>query len=243
VSAAGQAASFPVLGLDQRSETPRVLIAWSQQDSVSATSAERARPNMRDPKAQMPLPAVGQTQVIMRTGTVKGAAAPPTAATRTDAFRATQVGDLAPSYSMLVVAGARSGDSLHVGNAGAAGLTLVNVWATWCTSCREEMADLDALHREYGTRGLTVVAVSVDKGDAARIQRFAKSERLAMSIAHDPRGVVQASFGVVGVPETYLINGDGRVLWKTAGNVHGVLDEARAVIARALPATVAKGLP
>jgi hypothetical protein len=48
---------------------------------------------------------------------------------------------------------------------------------------------------------------------------------------------------VVGVPETYLINGDGRVLWKTAGNVHGVLDEARAVIARTLPATVAKGLP
>lgn len=243
VSTAGQAASFPVLGLDQRSETPRVLIAWSQQDSVSATSAERARPNMRDPKAQMPLPAVGQTQVIMRTGTVKGAAAPPTATTGTDAFRALQVGDLAPSYSMLVVAGARSGDSLHVGTTGAAALTLVNVWATWCTSCRKEMADLDALHREYGARGLTVVAVSVDKGDAARIQRFAKSERLAMSVAHDPRGVVQALFGVVGVPETYLINGEGRVLWKTAGNVHGVLDEARTVIARALPATVAQGLP
>jgi len=187
------------------------------------------------------LPSVGNTHVRMRAGTVQRAVAPASASAANDTFRPTQVGDVAPRYGMLVVAGARTGDSLRVGDNVGAGLTLLNVWATWCTSCREEMADLDALHRDFAARGLTVVAVSVDKGEAARVQRFAKSEQLAMSIAHDPRGTVQELFGVVGVPETYLIDSSGRVLWKTAGNVHGVLDEARAAITRALSATVATG--
>jgi len=243
VSTPGQAASFPVLGLDDRGDSTRVVIAWSQQDSTVAATAERARPNMRDPKAQMPLPSVGNTHVRLRAGTVARAIAPVTASAANDVFRPTQVGDVAPRYGMQVVAGARTGDSLRVGANAGAGLTLMNVWATWCTSCREEMADLDALHRDFAVRGLTVVAVSVDKGDGVRVQRFAKREQIAMSIAHDPRGTVQALFGVVGVPETYLIDSSGRVLWKTAGNVHGVLDEARAAITRALPAAVAAGRP
>ncbi len=236
VSTPGQAASFPVLGLDDRGDSTRVVIAWSQQDSTVAAAAEKARPNMRDPKARMPLPSVGNTHVVVRTGTIPRAVLAVTASVATEAFRPIRVGDMAPRYAMLVVAGARTGDSLRVGDHVGAGLTLVNVWATWCTSCREEMAALDALHRTFTTRGLTVVSVSVDKGDVTRVQQFAKSHQLAMSIAHDPRGTVQELFGGIGVPETYLIDASGRVLWKTSGSVRRVLAEARAAIMRALPA-------
>jgi peroxiredoxin len=146
-----------------------------------------------------------------------------------EAFRPVSVGDTAPAYAARTFAG----DEARVGGAGAP-VTLLNVWATWCTSCREEMGDLAALHREYGPRGLRVLAVSVDDGPEARVRRFAEREGLPFAVAHDPEGAVQRLYGVVGVPETYLVGGDGRVLWKRAGNVHGALPEARGAIASAL---------
>lgn len=152
----------------------------------------------------------------------------------TAAFRPLSVGDPAPVYAVarLTLAGAPA-DTLRVGGAGQP-VTLVNVWATWCTSCREEMGDLEALHREFGPRGLRVVGVSVDNGPEARVRRFAERERLTFALAHDPEGRVQDAFRVVGVPETYLVDGAGRVRWARAGNVHGVLGEARGAIAEAL---------
>jgi len=44
---------------------------------------------------------------------------------------------------------------------------LMNVWATWCDPCREEMPSLERLYREYRERGLRVVAISIDDGGQA----------------------------------------------------------------------------
>jgi len=69
-------------------------------------------------------------------------------------------------------------------------VTALNVWATWCTSCRDEMGDLKVLHQEFAPRGVRVVGVSVDLGDVARVRRFAARESLTFIVAHDPaRGV------------------------------------------------------
>jgi cytochrome c biogenesis protein CcmG/thiol:disulfide interchange protein DsbE len=143
------------------------------------------------------------------------------------AFRPVSVGDRAPSY----VARTLAGDSVRVG-VGAP--VLLNVWATWCTSCREEMADLASLERVYARRGVRVLAVSVDAGDGARVRHFAEEEKLPFTVAHDPAGVVQRSFQAVGVPETYLISGDGRVLWVRRGGLHGAPDSVRGALDRAM---------
>jgi peroxiredoxin len=185
---------------------------------------------MRNPNAVMGLPSVGAMQVRLRRGSVRvtGAATAPASA----AFRPLQPGDTAPTYAAVVVAGAGAGETVPLGGAGP--VRLVNVWATWCTSCREEMADLDTLYRRYRDRGLTVVAVSVDQGSPDKVRRYAASQQLAMGVAHDPAGTIQGLFGVVGVPETYLIDRTGQVVWKLAGNVHGAVPAARAAIERAL---------
>jgi peroxiredoxin len=99
-----------------------------------------------------------------------------------------------PTYAAPTLAG----DTVRVTAGGP--LTLVNVWATWCTSCREEMADLEAMQRDYGPRGLRVVAVSVDEGSVERVRRFVEREKLTMPIAHDPEGRIQRLYSVVGVP-------------------------------------------
>jgi len=230
VSESGPAASFPVLAVDAARGT--IMVAWSQQAPATANQAAASRPNMKDPKAVMPLPSVGQTQVLLRTGTLTSNAT--TVSANTEQFAPLAVGDLAPEYGARVRHGARSGDSLQVAEAGA--VTLVNVWATWCASCREEMADLDTLHQRYGSKGLRVLGVSVDQGNTDKVLRYVTREGLGFSVAHDPANSIQRVFGVVGVPETYLIDGSGRIVWKTAGNIHGALPAARAAIEQALAA-------
>lgn len=146
-----------------------------------------------------------------------------------EAFRPLAVGDPAPAYAAPAIHPAtlaRRGDTLRVGPGAQPGVTLVNVWATWCTSCREEFALLDSLERAYGPRGLRVVAVSVDRAAPERVARFAESQRTTFAIGHDPEGRVQEVFRVVGVPESYLVGRDGTVRWRHAGALEGAATRA-----------------
>ncbi len=55
-------------------------------------------------------------------------------------------------------------------------VVLLNVWATWCPPCREEMPSIQALHEAYGPAGLKVVAVSIDDpGTEANIREFVRA--------------------------------------------------------------------
>jgi thiol-disulfide isomerase/thioredoxin len=145
-----------------------------------------------------------------------------------DAFRPIAVGDSMPVYNARTLAG----DSVRVGPGEP--LTLVNEWATWCTSCREELGDLEHLARDYAPRGLRVLAVSVDQGTPKRVSRFVQAQGLTLTVVHDAAGRIQRLYRTVGVPSTYLVSKDGRLLWQQTGGLHGAPDAARAAIERAL---------
>jgi peroxiredoxin len=144
------------------------------------------------------------------------------------AFRPLTIGDPAPAYQVVTLAG----DTVRLGAAGP--VTLLNVWATWCESCRDEMQDLEMLHHDFAGRGLRVIAVSVDDGDGSRVRRYADLEKLTFPIGHDPDGLVQQLYNTVGVPESYLIGRDGHLLWRQAGGLHGDAAAARAAVEQAL---------
>lgn len=159
------------------------------------------------------------------------------------AFRPLAIGEAVPAYAAVLV-GAGAADSVRIAGEGApataadgGALTLVNVWATWCTSCREEFADLERLHRDYAPRGVRVVAVSVDESSDERVARFARREGVTFTIAHDPEGRVQRLYQAVGVPETYLVSPDGRLLWRHGGALRNGAPEARQAIEQALPSS------
>ena len=152
---------------------------------------------------------------------VAAAACSKQAESRGEAFRPLVVGDTAPAYAAVTL----TGDTVRVG---AGTPVLLNVWATWCESCREEMADLAALEQKYAPEQVKVLAVSVDNGDGTRVKRFAASEKLPFAVAHDPAGEVQKKFQAVGVPETYLVSGDGRLLWVRRGGLAGAGPEVEA---------------
>jgi thiol-disulfide isomerase/thioredoxin len=139
------------------------------------------------------------------------------------------IGDTMPSLRAVTIAG----DSAVIGGPNPA-ITLVNVWATWCTSCREEMADLEAIYKESAPKGLRVIAVSVDAGSEDLVKRYVEHEKLTFPVVHDQDGRVQAHYQIMGIPATYLVGKDGRLLWQRTGGIHGATGEARAAVAAAL---------
>jgi cytochrome c biogenesis protein CcmG, thiol:disulfide interchange protein DsbE len=144
------------------------------------------------------------------------------------AFRPLEVGAPVPAYVTRTL----DGHEVRVG--GPEPPTVLNVWATWCTSCREEMAALDSLQHEFGPQGARVIAVSVDAGDGNRVRRFATANHLGMTVAHDPADHVTQQYRVMGVPSTLVIGRDGRLLWQCTGSVREQFAELREAVRAAL---------
>jgi cytochrome c biogenesis protein CcmG/thiol:disulfide interchange protein DsbE len=143
-------------------------------------------------------------------------------------FRALDVGTSVPTYQARTLAG----DSVRIGTNEP--ITVLNVWATWCVSCQEEMAALDSIKREFGARGVRVIAVSVDKADIEHVRRFAEANHLTMTVAHDSEAMINQAYQVVGVPSTFVIGADGKLIWRRTGNIIGVVPEVEGAVQKAL---------
>ena len=90
---------------------------------------------------------------------------------------------------------------------------LLNVWATWCEPCRDEMPSIEKLHREFGPQGLAVVAISVD--DPGAEQRDPRLREGARAHLRDPArsraGHDAQTTRSPGIPETFVIARDGTI--------------------------------
>jgi peroxiredoxin len=110
-------------------------------------------------------------------------------------------------------------------------VVLVNVWATWCEPCKVEMPSIEKLHREFGTRGLAVVAVSVDDpGAESRVLDYAKELGLTFEILHDPEQITKTNYQITGYPETFVIARDGTIRKKVIGPADWNSDANRALV-------------
>lgn len=90
---------------------------------------------------------------------------------------------------------------------------LLNVWATWCDPCREEMPSMQRLYEAYRDRGLRVVAVSIDdRGTEGLIREFVAEYRLTFDILHDAKSEIMTTYQVRGVPQTFLISTEGLIV-------------------------------
>jgi cytochrome c biogenesis protein CcmG/thiol:disulfide interchange protein DsbE len=105
-------------------------------------------------------------------------------------------------------------------------VVLLNIWATWCAPCREEMPSMQRLHERLGAQGLRVVAVSVDGASPTErlagapekvVGDFARELGLTFPIWLDPSGEVQRTYRTTGVPESFVIDRNGTIVKKVLG--------------------------
>jgi len=126
-----------------------------------------------------------------------------------------EVGLEAPPYAARTLGGDSVSLALLRGKP-----VLLNVWATWCHPCKEEIPYLEQLHGKHAAEGLQIVGVSIDaRGEEARINEFARDFSMTYPIWRDPDERVNARFLAIGVPSTYLIDRDGILRWKHLGTL------------------------
>lgn len=85
---------------------------------------------------------------------------------------------------------------------------LLNFWATWCSSCRQEMPDLEQAYEKYHGQGLEILAVNLQE-DEGTISRFADEFGMEFPIAIDRSGEVADEYRLFGVPTTFFIDREG----------------------------------
>lgn len=94
---------------------------------------------------------------------------------------------------------------------------LVNVWATWCPTCKAEHDELLRIRRNTGLR---IVGVNY-KDDAAEARRWLQAYGNPYDmVIQDPDGSLGVELGVYGAPESFLLNADGVILYKRVGDIN-----------------------
>jgi thiol-disulfide isomerase/thioredoxin len=97
-------------------------------------------------------------------------------------------------------------------------VVLLNIWATWCAPCREEMPALDRLQQALGGPDFEVVALSIDKDGMAIVRRFYDEIGIrALGLYVDPSMRAGSTLRVVGLPTTLLLDRQGRERWRKTG--------------------------
>lgn len=123
-----------------------------------------------------------------------------------------QVGEQAPAFSLRD----QSGQVISLQSLSGTPV-LLNFWATWCPPCVWEMPSLQGLADHFSAQDLKVIAVSVDEQGWPVINSFLQTVPLDFTIVLDPTGEVASQYGTYQLPETYLLDANGKVLQKYIG--------------------------
>ena len=111
-------------------------------------------------------------------------------------------------------------------------VVLVNLWATWCTPCREELPDLERFARAYAGR---VVVLGIDQGESASTAaQFARTLGVTYPILVDLDEQYGRAYQGLGLPTTVIIDRNGRVVRGIDGAM--TVAQMRAAVAPALAA-------
>lgn len=161
-----------------------------------------------------------------------------------DRFQPVIVGSRAPDFE----ATGMDGDVVHMEDF-AGSVVLVNVWATWCPPCLEEMPSLERLYREVRTwptgSDFEILAVSIDaridlpdflgRGvERSDLVKFASDLDLTFTILHDPSGRIERRYQTLAVPESFLVGRDGVIYKRVPGATEWDSEQYRDLIQRLL---------
>ncbi|MDR1315875.1 MAG: TlpA family protein disulfide reductase [Spirochaetales bacterium] len=95
-------------------------------------------------------------------------------------------------------------------------VVFLNFWATWCPPCRNEMPDMEKLYNRFKNEGLEFLTVNIQE-NKREIESFMKEFKLTFPVVIDFSGEVAGQYGIRGIPTTYIIGRDGRIIAAAIG--------------------------
>ena len=124
------------------------------------------------------------------------------------------LGAPAPGFTFPALGGGTISLSDHRGK-----VVLVNIWATWCPPCIDELPSLQNLYLKMKEKGqpFEILAVDIDALGAEPVQKFVDRFKLTFPIPLDPRGTIKKLYRTTGVPESFLVDPQGRLVEKVIG--------------------------
>jgi thiol-disulfide isomerase/thioredoxin len=96
-------------------------------------------------------------------------------------------------------------------------VVLLNFWATWCPPCREEIPSMMKLNSAMVGKPFQMVSVSIDEGGVPEIESFFKTSGYSLPTYTDPGGEAAKTYGITGVPESFVIDKNGILVKKVIG--------------------------
>lgn len=115
-------------------------------------------------------------------------------------------GQMAPDFTLTLMDGSTFSISAQRGKA-----VVLNFWASWCPPCEEEAPDLQAVWEEYGDRGVAFVGIAY-KDEEAAVRDFLTRHGITYPVGLDLTGRIAGLYGITGVPETFVLDTEGRVV-------------------------------
>ena len=128
--------------------------------------------------------------------------------------RSPLLGKLAPAFRLPALDGGDFDSGSWQGQ-----VVVVNFWASWCVPCQQEAPELQAFSQRWAGRGVQMVGI-VYNDDTSKAAAFRDRNKLTYPQLLDRGGRTAIDFGVFGVPETYVIGPDGKVMAKLLGAVN-----------------------
>jgi len=107
---------------------------------------------------------------------------------------------------------------------------ILNFWATWCAPCLEEMPAFEKIYRRYRSQGLTVIAVSLDKGDTSKVEKFVDEHNLTFPVLLDLDGIAEKIYPSFTIPFTYVIDKKGIIVARVDGAKNWLSSETFAAL-------------
>lgn len=129
-----------------------------------------------------------------------------------DALPSVRVGQVTPQLDLVPLGSETDFDESTLRSDG---VKLVNFWASWCAPCRAEHASLELLASE----GVPIYGINYKDEPQKALAFLAELGNPYAGIAADPNARTAIEWGLYGVPETYVIDGEGKVLLRFAGPI------------------------
>jgi thiol-disulfide isomerase/thioredoxin len=95
-------------------------------------------------------------------------------------------------------------------------VVFLNLWATWCGPCRQEMPTMERMYKLLKAEGLEILAVDIQE-EKAKVLAFAAQLGLSFPILLDSSGDVASQYNAYAIPTTYLIGRDGKIFARAVG--------------------------